>query len=180
MTITTFTALHDAMAEHLEKAIPALRTVDAYKDEPNDKIQTPAVLVGVEEMQAGQKVSGGRLAMACIFSAYCLLSSKTVRSDLEVRNMAASVAANIDGQRFGLGEAVGRPTNITAVPGVFQNDQPGLECWIVSWEQVVHLGAVWSPPDIVNDSQQGTGPKVDGIWLAGCHDHLHKLEDFPE
>lgn len=185
MTMTNFTALHDAMEGHFKSQIKALRTVDAYRDEtPSDKIQTPALLLGVEEMGQGKRVTGGRLAMDCTFSAYCLLSGQTARAETEIRNMAAMVAMNLDGQRFGLGEAVGRPSNITCVPGLFQSPQPGLECWIVSWEQTVHLGEVWSPPDIVNDSPIGTGngtePMIDGFYLAGCHDENHKLSDFPK
>lgn len=171
MTITNFTALHDAMEAHFKKAIPALNTVDAYRDTPQtDKILTPAVLVGVEEMEAGKKVTGGRLAMDCVFSAYCLLSAQTKRSETEIRNMAAMVAMHLDGQRFGLGEAVGRPSNLSCVPGVFQNDQPGLECWIVSWTQTVHLGDEWKPEPLV----------ADGFWVRGCHDEDHRLPDFPE
>ncbi|QIZ02624.1 hypothetical protein AhyVDH1_019 [Aeromonas phage AhyVDH1] len=170
-TVTDFTSLHDAMEAHFKKSITALRTVDAYRSEtPKDTIPTPALLVGVEEMAGAPKVTGGRLAMACTFSAYCLLSAKTKRAETEIRNMAAMVATKLDGERFGLGEAVGRPSNITAVPGVFENDQPGLECWIVSWEQTIHLGAEWQPEGI----------DADGFWLAGCHDEPHKLPDFPK
>ncbi|APU00411.1 hypothetical protein [Aeromonas phage 3] len=158
------------MEAHFKEAMPMLRTVDAYRDSPNDKIPTPALLVGVEEMEQGKKVTGGRLAMDCTFSAYCLLSSKTVRAETEIRNMAAMVALKLDGERFGLGEAVGRPQSVSCVPGIFQNDQPGLECWIVSWEQTVHLGTEWKP----------AGIDADGYWLAGCHDELHKLPDFPK
>lgn len=195
--ITNFTALHDAMEGLLKKSITAVRTVDAYRaDTPRDTILTPAILVGVEEMGQEGGVSGGRLAMSCAFSAYCLLSSKTKRAEMEIRNFAATVAMTLHGERFGLGEAVGRPSNITAVPGVFENDQPGLECWVVSWEQVVYLGSVWSPPDLVHDAlhpgNEGTGakphdtgriplPNLDGgIWLEGCHPERHKLEDFPK
>lgn len=193
MTMTNFTALHDAMEGHFRKNMPYLATVDAYREEtPSDKIATPAILVGVEEMTQGKKVTGGRLAMDCTFSAYCLLSGQTERAETAIRNMAAMVAMNIDGQHFGLGEAIGRPSNVSCVPGLFQSPQPGLECWIVSWEQTVHLGEVWSPPDIVNDSPAGTGQgngsetgngtesKIDGFYLAGCHDENHKLADFPE
>ncbi|MGL4505186.1 MAG: hypothetical protein ACRCUF_05580, partial [Aeromonas sobria] len=93
--MTNFTALHDAMEGHFKAAIPNLRTVDAYRDAPDDKIQTPAVLVGVDEMQQGRKLTGGRLAMDCIFNAYCLLSSKTARAETEIRNMAAMVAMKL-------------------------------------------------------------------------------------
>lgn len=193
--ITTFTELHDRMEGYFRKNIPLLATVDAYREKPDDKIKTPAVLVGMDEMASGSRVTGGRIAMTCIFNAYCLLSSKTPRAELEVRNMAAVVAAAIDGQRWSLDDAVGRPSNITAVPGVFENDQPGIECWIVTWEQEVHLGNVWIPSDLVNDALRvpdPTGstpigpdgnhlpPGLEGIYLAGCHDEQHRLEDFPE
>ncbi|MGL5093658.1 MAG: hypothetical protein ACRC8B_22620 [Aeromonas sobria] len=171
MTITDFTALHDAIEDLFRKEIKHIRTVDAYRDAPQtDKIQTPAILVGVEEFEQTQKVTGGRLAMTCVFSAYCLLSSQTKRAETEIRNMAATVALKLDGQRFGLGEAVGRPSNISCVPGIFQNDQPGLECWVVSWEQVIHLGTEWQPEGI----------DADGFWLRGCHEEDHRLADFPE
>ncbi|ANZ52204.1 hypothetical protein Ahp2_22 [Aeromonas phage Ahp2] len=152
--------------------MPMLRTVDAYRMDapPDDKIKTPAVLVGVEEMGAGKKVTGGRLALDCTFAAYCLLSSETKRADLEIRNMAAMVAMKLDGQKWGLGEAVGRPTNINAVPGMFEHAQPGMECWIVSWEQTIHLGTEWQPEGI----------DADGFWLRGCHDEDHRLPDFPK
>lgn len=197
--ITTFTALHDEMEKVLRQAIPALATVEAYRDEPSDHIQTPAVLIGMEEMQAGARVTGGRLAMDCLFSAYCILSTKTQRAEVEVMNMAASVAGSVNGEVWGLGGAVGRPSNITAVPGVFQNAQQGLECWIVSWQQTVHLGSVWVPPDWVNDAlnpddgsvkNPGVKPHLPpdpnqptdldgGFWLESCHEHPHRLEDFP-
>ncbi|MGL5776829.1 MAG: hypothetical protein ACRCYB_16100 [Aeromonas veronii] len=196
---TTFTTIHDEMEKALKKAIPALATVEAYRDQPNDYIQTPAILLGVEELGAGQKVTGGRFAFECVFNAYCLLSTQTPRADLEVINMASSVAAHIEGSRWGQGASVGRPENITAVPGVFNSGEQGLECWIVSWVQTVHLGSVWSPPDVVHDalhpdegSQARPGVKphlpadpdqpsnLSGIYLASCHPHRHKLEDFPE
>ncbi|MGL4755653.1 MAG: hypothetical protein ACRCXB_25110 [Aeromonadaceae bacterium] len=198
--ITTFTALHDEMEKTLLEQIPALTTVQAYRDEPTDGIQTPAVLIGVDEMGAGNRVTGGRLAFDCTFSAYCLLSAQTIRAELEVINMAAAVGAAVAGSRWSDGGSVSRPEGITAVPGVFQSNGHGFECWIVSWRQTVHLGRNWCPPDLVNDAlhpdkgsvvNPGVKPhaKPDpdqpdnlggGIWLKNCHEHPHKLEDFPE
>ncbi|MGL5215888.1 MAG: hypothetical protein ACRC8R_12230 [Aeromonas hydrophila] len=171
MSTTDFTALHDSMESYFKTTIKHIRTVQTYNGEvPKDRIQTPAILVGLEEMEQGKMLSGGRLAMDCIFSAYCLLSAQTKRADLEIRNMAAVVACKLSKQRWGLADAVSIPTNITAVPGIFENDQPGLECWVVSWRQTVHIGEAWAPDD---------GP-FDGFWLAGCHDALHRLPDFPK
>ncbi|MGL5286155.1 MAG: hypothetical protein ACRC8D_08450 [Aeromonas sp.] len=196
---TSFTTIHDEMEKALKKALPALATVEAYRDEPSDHIQTPAILLGVEELGAGQKVTGGRFAFECVFNAYCLLSTQTPRADLEVINMASAVASQVEGRRWGQGASVGRPENITAVPGVFQSSGQGFECWIVSWVQTVHLGSVWSPPDVVHDAlhpdkgsvvNPGVKPHAEpdpdqptgltGIYLASCHPERHKLPDFPE
>lgn len=173
--VTSFTALHDAIADQLKKGIPALRTVDALQDDPpSDKVLTPAVFVGVEEMATAKKVTGGRVAMTCSLVAYCLLSDKTKRVEAEILNMAASVASVVNGSRWGLGECVEPPQRLSVVPATLSKGGQGLTCWAVQWDQVVHLGAVWSPPDLVNDAED-----LEGIYLKGCHDDLHRLEDFP-
>lgn len=178
--VTSFTGLHDAIAETLKKGIPALRTVDALKDEPpTDKVMTPAVFVGVEEMETAKKVTGGRVAMTCSLVAYCLLSDKTKRVEAEILNMAASVASVVNQNRWGLGECVEFPQRLSVVPATLSEGWKGLTCWAVSWDQVVHLGAVWSPPDLVNDAMTGEGPPLSGIYVRNCHDDLHRLEDFP-
>ncbi|MGL4504530.1 MAG: hypothetical protein ACRCUF_02215, partial [Aeromonas sobria] len=86
--ITTFTALHDEMEKSLKAAMPPVRTVDALRSVASDKVQTPAIFLGVDEMTVGKKDTSGRVAMNCIFNAYCLLSTKTPRAEVEVRNMA--------------------------------------------------------------------------------------------
>lgn len=168
--VTDFTALHDAMSEELRTRIKALRTVDALEDEPpSDAVLTPAVFVGVEEVTGTRKLTGGRLALTCSMVAYCLISKKTKRSGLQIINMAASVASVVDGNRWGMVGCVEPPKRLSALPGSFSKGGNGLECWAVSWEQVIHVGDEWKAPEI----------DADGFWLAGCHDELHKLEDFP-
>lgn len=167
--VTTFTALHDAMAAEIQARIPAIKTVGVYDETPSDKTLTPAVFVGTEQMDGGRKLSGGRIAMDCLFSAYCLLSDKTPRSALEILNMSASLASVVDGNRWGLGECVERPADVVAVPAVFERGGKGLECWAVTWKQVVHIGEAWQCPE-------GTPHP---IYLKTCHDEPHRLEDFP-
>lgn len=167
--VTTFTAFHDAMAEELKARIPVLATVDAYEESPSEQMETPAVLVGVEEMEAGRKVSGGRIAMNLYISAYCLLSTKTPRAALEILNMAASAASVVNGNRWGMGECVELPKAVTALPGVFERGGKGLHCWVVSWQQTIHLGEKWTTPE-------GTPHP---IYLKSCHEEMHRLEDFP-
>ncbi|MGL5589085.1 MAG: hypothetical protein ACRDDI_13610 [Aeromonas veronii] len=178
--VTDFTALHDAMAAELSARLPVLRTVDALGDEPpSDVALSPAVFVGVEEMTKSKKASGGRVAMTCQMVAYCVLSTKTPRADVEILNMAASVASVVDGNRWGLPESVEPPKALSAMPGTFAQGGHGCVCWVVSWEQTFHIGQAWSPPDVVNDAITGQGPAIDGIYVAGCHDELHRLGDFP-
>lgn len=169
--VTDFAGLHDAMEAALKAKLPALRTVDALSDEPpSDRVLTPAVFVGVEEMTKSRKLTDGRVALTCQMVAYCLLSEKTPRADVEILNMAASVASVVDGNRWGLSGCVDVPKSLSALPGTFSAGGKGVKCWAVSWEQTIHIGQEWKPED----------PEITGVWLAGCHDHLHPLPRFPD
>ncbi|MGL5483091.1 MAG: hypothetical protein ACRDC7_14455 [Aeromonas veronii] len=169
--ITDFTKLDDAMGETIKAAMEPVRTVAPMPDDLTDGMITPAVYIDLSEMEKGRKLSGGRMAMKCVFTAYCVLSSKTVRANLEVRNFAASVARVIEDQgRWGLGESVGKPTITGLSPGVFQRNGQGFECWTVEFEQEIHLGVEWKP------GEEG----YTDAWLAGCHDEPHYLGPIPQ
>lgn len=168
--VTDFTTLHDAMAAEFKKRLPSLRTVEALADDPpSDKVITPALFIGVEEMLTTKKLSGGRVAITCTMAAYCVLSSKTPRVEVEILNMAASVASVVDGNHWGLGECVQRPSRLSAAPGSLSKGGKGLEAWVVQWEQVIHLGEAWQCPE----------PIPDEIYMSGCCDKQHNNGGFP-
>lgn len=183
MRVTDFTALHDAMAEAFKTGIKGIKTVDALSDEPpSDGVMTPAVFIGVDELGQAKKLTDGRVALTVNFSAACLLSSKSKRANLSILNMAASVAAVVSGNTWGMGELVGPPKALAAVPGEFSKGGAGLISWVVSWEQVIHVGSEWSPPnhsgkEVDEDGNHAELDGYDGFWVANCHDERHKLED---
>ncbi|MGL5285674.1 MAG: hypothetical protein ACRC8D_06005 [Aeromonas sp.] len=174
----SFTALHDAMAETLKRKIPRIRHVSALEEIPTDATDLPAVYISLDEMTPGKKRSGGRISVTCTFTATCLLSTQLPRASLEVRNMAFRVLSIIDGNRWGMEEQADRPQRLTALPGSFESGGHGLECWIVEWDQVLHMGEEWMTAERDGVDWLSPDPVPDGVWLNSCHDHPHRLEDF--
>lgn len=142
------TAGHDAMEAAFLEAMPWLKTVDAYKPlQGGQAVTSPAVLIEAVEMQPGRKASNGKTPVEVEFAAHCILSVTTSRVELAIRNFAALVIQFVDGNRWGLGEEVERPTELSAYPGMFKPDEKGFESWVVNWKQVFHLGEPETLPD---------------------------------
>lgn len=143
-TITNFTALHDAMVQTLKDRLP-LNTCEAYHPAENEeghhtRVKSPAILVELAECKPGKPVSGGRLAFDCEFVFHCVLSTKTDRVEIEIRNFAAAAALVLKNNRFGLAKSVKAPTDINLYPGVFKPGDKGFESWVVVTNQTVYLG----------------------------------------
>ncbi|MCF1457749.1 MAG: hypothetical protein LPH21_09355 [Shewanella sp.] len=148
-SLTDFTALHEAMTEDIGKAMPMLRTVKAYNSLKREQVNTPAVLIEAGEMKPGTRLTGGRLAVNVEFIAHCMLSVKTPNVELEIRNFAGKLMQHVAQNRWGLGESVEAPTELSAFPGSFKPDDHGYESWVVTWSQTVHLGEVWQEADFL-------------------------------
>ncbi len=135
--------IHDAQVTCIKEALPMLKQVDAYAPELLEgeaAITSPAVLLEAVQIKPGRKVSGGRLALTIEFAAHCVLSMKTEKVQLEIRNLAARVLQIVNENRWGLEYAI-HPVDLSAFPGVFSK-RLGFESWVVSWEQEFHLGEV--------------------------------------
>ncbi|MGL5526399.1 MAG: hypothetical protein ACRDCY_21965 [Aeromonas veronii] len=145
--ITDFNELQLGIEHAIKARFPRLNTVALMRTAPDDTIKTPAVLLEVSGFTGGKKVSGGRLALRMTCQAHCMLSIRSANVEREIVNMAAAVAALVEGNHWGLPAAVQRPENIEATPGEFSTGEAGFESWVVSWEQLIHLGAEWQPPD---------------------------------
>jgi len=141
--------LHDNIAAAVRARFGSrLATVAEYDpvDAHSKTIRTPAVLLELVEIRPAGRATGGRTAVELAWSAHCVLSAATANVQREVRNFAAQVLRLVAGNRWDLGESVGRPDDLEAFPGAFKPGDKGFESWIVNWKQTAHLGEVWELP----------------------------------
>lgn len=149
MQSVDFSQLHSAIIDEFKQKMPMLKTVSAYDPLSREGIKTPALLVELLEMKPARSLGDSRMSVNVDFCCHCCLSIKTEQVEIEIRNFAAKVLQVVNGNRWGLHEAVERPSDLSAFPGVFKPDAKGFESWVVAWEQVIHLGEVWQDVDFL-------------------------------
>lgn len=148
------TLIHQAQVAAIEKAMPMLKQVSDYAPElleGKNAITSPAVLLEAVSIKPGKKLSGGRFPIIIEFAAHCILSMKTEKVQLEIRNLATRLMQVVNENRWGI-EHSRLPTELSAFPGMF-SDKLGFESWVVSWEQEFHLGEInlgadWLPTQV--------------------------------
>jgi hypothetical protein len=158
-TLQTIGEYHDALIAHLaEQFSGRVNTVAAYNPFDLDvdeeyagtqvrkPIATPAILIEVETIREGEEDGTDRTPLMLDMVAHCILSARTERMQLALREMASAVIRAIRWHHFSLGESVYRSQNLTASPGQFTPGVNGFDSWRVSWEQMVFLGdSLWAP-----------------------------------
>lgn len=144
-TEVTLDAVHDAIVERIRSQFPALKTVQAYRLE-RKTLPTPACLIELMEMETGQDADDPgteQLAVNARFEARLILGFKTPQAKLEIRKLAAAVAAFARLNRWGC--PIGPANVIGAWPDDFDPELDQYECWRVEWVQVIHLGtSIWT------------------------------------
>ncbi|MDE1465925.1 hypothetical protein [Spartinivicinus poritis] len=148
LTLNNLTQYHQAVIEGIKAALPNLATVAAYNPAEEQKLNTPAVLLELTQMEPAEAISGGRIAVNLAMAAHVFLAKNDVEDiQLSIRNLAAWVLQAVHRNNWGLGGAVGNPKTVEAFPGSFNPDCDGYESWLVSWEQTIYLGAEDQPPE---------------------------------
>lgn len=132
--------LHAAIVARIAAEFPAWQTVEAYRQD-RKSLPVPACTIELAEMEAADDLDPmtGQLAMLTRWEARIVIGFRQAGNPaLEIRKMAAALAAYVHGQRWGL------PVGAANVQGAWPDDYaPELEqyeCWRVEWTQVVHLG----------------------------------------
>lgn len=139
-TELTLDALHTAITGHIRAEFPAWVTVEAYRQD-RKTLPVPACLVELVEMEASDELDPmtGQLALLARWEARIVLGFRQAQNPaLEIRKMAAALAAFVHGQRWGL--PVGAANVQGAWPDDFSPEQEQYECWRVEWQQVIHVG----------------------------------------
>lgn len=137
-------ALHSAIIAHLTAAVPGLALCAAYPVLTGG-IVTPAVAVELSEF-APADIDESTLGVTTRFTAFCLYDPNAPNAEIEVRNLAATVALRLhQGGNFGQdGVRAGR--FVQAQPDAFRPDLDGYLVWAVEWEHDVILnGEPWNP-----------------------------------
>lgn len=147
-TMIELGALHEAIVAAIRGRFPQLATVEVYR-QVRGVLPVPACLVELAELEATDELDPGtgQLAVMARFEARLVIGFRQggLNPGLEIRKLAASVAAFVHQQRWGL------PVGAADVLGCWPDDfDPGLEqfeCWRLEWQQVLHLGQTAWPAD---------------------------------
>lgn len=154
-TVTTLDAVHAGIVSTLQAQFPALH-VEAYRLD-RKTFPVPACLIELSEMDAAPDVDPGteQLAVMARFEAKLAIGFRQGANNpkLEIRKLAAAVAAFVRLQRWGC--PIGPAEVIGAYPDDFDPELDQFECWRVEWRQVIHLGeSIWA------DWNAGNAPSV--------------------
>lgn len=154
--------LHAAIERDIQAAFPALKTVAFYREEdertPPTPEQLPACLLELSEMEPTPDVDPGtmQLAVNARFEARVMLSFREPRAKLEIRKLAAALAAWLRLRRWSHPTEAGKtlPTGpaevIQILPDDFSPELDRFEVWRVEWQQPIHLGeTIWTDEGVV-------------------------------
>lgn len=139
---TNLDALHAAIKTVLAAKYPDA-TVDFY-GRPGDRIQTPAILLELEDIQAQDPDDLGTEQLPAVlnFNAYVVLDFKAGKKQA-VKVLAADVATFIRGKRWGC--PVGAASVVGAFPDVLAGREEAYEVMRVEFSHEVLLGQdIWT------------------------------------
>jgi len=138
----TLTDLHQAILAALRDQFTGrVDTIAHYAPLGSDPIDTPALLLELEEADEGDDIGDGRMPLRGRWAIHCVLSLHTPEVALSVREMAAEVMTLVRRNGWGMGPSIGRPKGLHMAPGDMRPGQAGYESWVVSWEQTLYLVA---------------------------------------
>ena len=150
--------LHQVIEATLAAQFPSLETVEFYREEsdrePLTDSQMPACLLELEEFEPApvDDPMTEQLPVYARFAARLVIGFRTQNAKLEIRKLAASVAAYLRKHpRWPHPTIAGKtlPTGPIEVLAILPDDfSPALdryEVWRVEWRQLIHLGStVWT------------------------------------
>ena len=125
-------------------------TVDYAYNRPGATLPVPCVFIDLESIEPDKEQDAGTEQLGVILrcSAECVtsykISSSTVSGKMNARLLAASVAALVERNKWGLGTVSPGKFRGSHPQGFSSNDQ-NYESWIVNWTHCAVLGAdLWN------------------------------------
>jgi hypothetical protein len=143
--IDNLAQLHTAIVAGLQTKLTGMVTVDAYPVIQR-RINIPAVLVELSEMDAGTDPGTGETALIGHFQARAVIDPNPSDAYMQVRELAARIAVAIQHETWGLDISVSKLLQIGE--DAFKPELDGYLCWMVEWTHEFHLGqTAWPYPD---------------------------------
>jgi hypothetical protein len=136
--------LHQAIVDAIAAEFPDLETVEDHT-EARQQLRLPAVLIELTALEPAPDIDPGteQLAVLARYDAHVIIGFKTPQAKREIRRLTSALAAFIHGKRWG--QPVAPAEIVDIVPDDFNPALDRYECWLISWQQAVHLGAsVWN------------------------------------
>lgn len=151
---TTMSAIHgailQAVTDHWKDQPNRLDTVAEYDPFDRSPVNSPGVLFSIENMALEGKDGTGRTAIILDCCLTCVLSTRTPRVQVEIRQFAAELVRLIEQKglsRWGLGSACGIPGNVNCQPALYSPEKSGFESWAVTWSQTFYIGRPDDTPE---------------------------------
>jgi len=156
-------ALHAAMRTALRSQFPTAR-VEFY-DRPGERIATPAILIELEDIQAGEPDETGteQLPVNLNFNAYAVLDYKAGQKQA-VKTFAAAIMAFVRGKKWGM--PVTAASIGSAQPDVISSKEDAYEVMRIEFSHEALLGLdVWRLDH--EDSDGEPLPAATDVFVSG-------------
>lgn len=143
--IENLAQLHTAIVAGLQSKLTGMATVEAYPAIQR-RINIPAVLVELSEIDAGSDPGTNETALIGHFQARAVIDPNPVDAYMQVRELAARIAVAITHETWGL--EIGISKLLQVGEDAFKPELDGYLCWMVEWTHEFHLGeTAWPYPD---------------------------------
>ncbi|WP_067517847.1 hypothetical protein [Endozoicomonas ascidiicola] len=144
---TTMDAIHDAIlravTDHWKDQPNQLDTVAEYDPFEKNPVNSPGVLFSIENMALDASDQTGRTGIILDCNLTCVLSIKTDRVQVQIRQFAAELVRLVEQKglsHWGLGNACTKPGNVNSQPALYSPEKSGFESWAVTWSQTFYIG----------------------------------------
>ncbi|HSH30606.1 MAG TPA: hypothetical protein VK971_11910 [Thiohalobacter sp.] len=139
----TLTQIHDAILQAMTAQFSGeVENIGHYRPAQTDPVNTPALLLEMEEAQDQASPGNARIPLRCRFTLHCLLSFQTPDVEVQVREFAAAVFRLVRNNTWGFSpQEIKVPEGLELGPGQILPEKDGYEGWFVTWEQVIFYNA---------------------------------------
>ncbi|WP_441253603.1 hypothetical protein [Bradyrhizobium sp. 613_E4_N2_2] len=152
--------LHERIRDGLATAFPDFNTVEFYRDDEDEKMLTPALLLNMSEAEPQQvsDAGAGQFPAMLRFEAYVIFAHNGPATQMAVRKAATSIAAWLYLRRFSPADEI---KVIACEPDEFAPHQDRFKTWRIEFTTLVFFGdSAWNNDGTVPESFYSFAPDI--------------------